>query len=441
MAVAPFASLSKILGPKGEKTPAPASRASVPAKASAPPPAPSSSVLPYGRQCIDDDDIAAVVAVLRGELLTTGPVVGRFEQALAALTGAREAIACSSGTAALYMAARALGLGLGHTIIVPAITFTATASAPHLLGAEVVFADVDPETGLMRASDLEAAIARTPLRRADAVFPVHYAGQSCDIEAIAAFARARGIWIIEDAAHALGAAWTARNGAILPIGANAHSDMTIFSFHPVKTIAMGEGGAVTANDPELARRLKLGRNHGITREPSEFVHKEGAFDESGAANPWYYELGAPGFNFRVSDVNCALGLSQLSKLSRFVARRRALVACYDELLAPFAPFVRPLRRDPRSLSAWHIYPVRIDFAAARLSRADLMRALAADGIGTQVHYIPVHRQPYYATRYGVAELPGAEAYYASTLTLPLYVGMSESHVIRVVDALRRHLKV
>jgi UDP-4-amino-4,6-dideoxy-N-acetyl-beta-L-altrosamine transaminase len=438
MAVAPFASLAKILAPKGEKTPPPVS---APPKASVPKPAPAPSFLPYGRQCIEDDDIEAVVAALRGELLTTGPVVGRFEEALAALTGAREAIACSSGTAALYMAARALGLGLGHTIIVPSITFAATASAPHLLGAEVVFADVDPETGLMRASDLEAALARTPFRRADAVFPVHYAGQSCDIEAIASFARARGIWIIEDGAHALGSAWTARDGAILPVGANEHSDMTIFSFHPVKTIAMGEGGAVTASDPELVRRLKLGRNHGITREPSEFVNSEAALDTTGAVNPWYYELGAPGFNFRVSDINCALGLSQLSKLGRFVARRRALVACYDELLAPFAPLVRPLARDPRSLSAWHIYPVRIDFAAARLSRADLMRALAADGIGTQVHYIPVHRQPYYAARYGVAELPGADAYYASTLTLPLYAGMSDGDVTRIVGALQRHLKL
>lgn len=432
-----FASLSPILVSKREEAPPAAPTPPVKAKA----PARSSSFLPYGRQCIEDDDIDAVVAVLRGELLTTGPVVGRFEQEIATLTGAHEAIACSSGTAALYMAARALGLGLGHTIIVPAITFTATASAPHLLGAEVVFADVDPETGLMRASDLEAALARTPLRRADAVFPVHYAGQSCNIEAISAFARARGIWIIEDAAHALGSAWTARDGAILPIGANEHSDMTIFSFHPVKTIAMGEGGAVTASDPELVRRLKLARNHGITREPSEFVRNDAAFDATGAANPWYYELGAPGFNFRVSDINCALGLSQLSKLGRFVARRRTLVACYDELLAPCAPLVRPLGRDPRSLSAWHIYPVRIDFAAGRLSRADLMRALAAEGIGTQVHYIPVHRQPYYAARYGVAELPGADAYYATTLTLPLYVGMSDDDVTRIVDALRRHLKL
>jgi UDP-4-amino-4,6-dideoxy-N-acetyl-beta-L-altrosamine transaminase len=440
--VAPFASLSKILGPKSAKGTAKPSPPSVPSPSSvSSSSSSSSSFLPYGRQCIEDDDIEAVVAALRGELLTTGPLVGRFEQEIAALTGAREAVACSSGTAALHMAARALGLGLGHTIIVPAITFAATASAPHLLGAEVVFADVDPETGLMRASDLEAAIARAPLRRADAVFPVHYAGQSCDVEAISAFARARGIWIIEDAAHALGTAWTAHDGALLPIGANAYSDMTIFSFHPVKTIAMGEGGAVTANDPELIRRLKLGRNHGITRESSEFVQSDAAFDASGVANPWYYELGAPGFNFRVSDINCALGLSQLSKLNRFVASRRSLVACYDELLGPVAPLVRPLARDPRSLTAWHIYPVRIDFAAARLSRADLMRALAAEGIGTQVHYIPVHRQPYYAARYGVAELPGAEAYYATTLTLPLYAGMNDGDVTRIVGALRRHLKL
>ena len=399
------------------------------------------SFLPYGRQCIEDDDIEAVVSALRGELLTTGPLVGRFEQKLAELTGAREAIACSSGTAALYMAARALGLGPGHTIIVPAITFAATASAPHLLGAEIVFADVDPETGLMRACDVEAALARAPQGRADAVFPVHYAGQSCDIEAISALARARSMRIVEDAAHALGTAWVARDRAILPIGANACSDLTIFSFHPVKTIAMGEGGAVTANDPELIRRLKQGRNHGITREPSEFVRSDAAFDATGAANPWYYELVAPGFNFRTSDINCALGLSQLSKLARFVARRRALAACYDELLAPLAALVRPLKRDPRSLTAWHIYPVRIDFPAARLSRGDLMRALAAEGIGTQVHYIPLHRQPYYAARYGVPELPGAEAYYATTLTLPLHAAMNDDDVVRIVGALRRHLKL
>ena len=397
--------------------------------------------LPYGRQCIEDDDIEAVVSALKGELLTTGPVVGRFEETLASLTGARDAVACSNGTSALYLAGAALGLGKGDAVVVPSITFVATASAPHLLGAEIVFADVDPETGLMRASDLEAALARVPEARAKAVFPVHYAGQSCDMESIAGLARAWGMHIVEDAAHALGTAWTGQDGALIPVGANAHCDLTTFSFHPVKTVAMGEGGAVSANDPELIARLKRARNHGITRQAKEFVRGDAAFDTGGAPHPWYYELEAPGFNFRISDINCALGLSQLGKLDRFVARRRALVAAYDEMLAPLAPLVRPLKRDPRSLTAWHIYPLRIDFKALGRARPALMRALAADGIGTQVHYIPVHRQPYYAERYGVPDLPGADAYYDSTLSLPLYPGMGDGDVERVVAALKKHLRL
>ena len=415
---------------------------------SSPSPAPSgprqspeaaSPLLPYGRQCIEEDDIAAVVQALRGDYLTTGPYLARFEQALAARTGAREAVACSSGTAALSIASRALGLGPGRFAIVPAITFAATASAPHLLGAEIIFSDVDPQTGLMRACDLEAALERAPHGCADAVFPVHYAGQSCDMEAISALARARGLKIVEDAAHALGTAWTGPDGALLPVGCNAHSDLTIFSFHPVKTIAMGEGGAVTANDPESIRRLKLARNHGITRDAAEFECKDAGFDDSGSPHPWYYELQAPSLNFRISDINCALGLSQLGKLDRFVAKRRALTACYDELLAPLAPLVRTLKREARSFTAWHIYALRVDFEAAGISRANLMRALAAEGIGTQVHYIPVHRQPYYAARYGVPHLPGADAYYAAALTLPLHAAMNEGDVRRVVDALTRHL--
>ena len=395
--------------------------------------------LPYGRQLIEDDDIAAVAEALRGDYLTTGPFTERFERALARMVGARETVACSNGTSALYLAARALGLGSGHTAIVPAITFVATASAPHLAGAEIVFADVDPETGLMRAADLEAALSRAPGGRADAVFPVHYAGQSCDMEAIAKVARGHGMKIVEDSAHALGTVWAGPKGAIYSVGANAHSDLTIFSFHPVKTVAMGEGGAVSANDLELIRRLRRIRNHGLTREPSEFVTDVAAFDASGTANPWYYELQAPGFNFRISDINCALGLSQLSKLQRFINARRYLMARYDEALAALSPLVRPLKRDSRSLTAWHIYAVRIDFADTKIERAALMRAMAADGIGTQVHYIPVHRQPYYAKRYGVLELPGAEAYYASTLTLPLHPGMNDGDVERVVASLKRHL--
>jgi dTDP-4-amino-4,6-dideoxygalactose transaminase len=202
---------------------------------------------------------------------------------------------------------------------------------------------------------------------------------------------------------------------------------------------MGEGGAVTANDPELIGRLKLARNHGVTREAAEFAHAGAAFDARGEINPWYYEVAEPGFNFRIPDINCALGLSQLAKLARFVAKRAALVAAYDELLKSFAPLIRPLARNPRSLTAWHIYPVRIDFAETRVARGELMRRLAAEGIGTQVHYIPLHRQPYYGRRYGAQHLPGADAYYAQTLTLPLHAGMTTADPERVVAALVKHI--
>jgi dTDP-4-amino-4,6-dideoxygalactose transaminase len=256
---------------------------------------------------------------------------------------------------------------------------------------------------------------------------------------IAEIARAKNMKIVEDAAHALGTVWRGDNGAVQSVGANEFSDLTIFSFHPVKTVAMGEGGAVSANDPEMLRRLKQTRNHGITREPLEFKRVDASFDSTGAVNPWYYELDTPGFNWRISDINCALGISQLSKLQRFVNARRTLAECYDELLAPLAPLVKPLKRDPRSLTAWHIYAVRIDFEEAQVERAEVMRGMAADGIGTQVHYIPVSRQPYYAQRYGAHSLPGAERYYASTLTLPLHPSMSEADVVRVVAALKKQI--
>jgi len=194
-----------------------------------------------------------------------------------------------------------------------------------------------------------------------------------------------------------------------------------------------------ANNPELIDALKRARNHAVTRAACEFTQKGDAFDESGDANPWYYEVAAPGFNFRVSDINCALGLSQLKKIDRCADVRRRLVACYDEMLAPLLPMVEPLKREPRSFTCWHIYPVRVDFASLRRERGSLMRALAAEGIGTQVHYIPLHRQPYYVARYGAQSLPGAETYYARTLTLPLHVGMGERDVERVAAALKRTL--
>lgn len=396
-------------------------------------PSRSNSFLPYGRQVIEDDDIAAVAEAMRGDLLTTGPWVSRFETALASTVAAKHAVVCANGTAALHMAARALDLGPGTKVIVPSITFLATASAPRMNGAEIVFADVDPETGLMRPEDLEAAIVRAG--KADAVFNVHLNGQCGAIEDIAFVARMNGMRVVDDACHAIGAGHVVRNGSVVKIGANAFSDLSVFSFHPVKAVAMGEGGAVTTNDPEMAKRLVKARNHGTTRDPQEFTNSADAFDESGKPNPWYYELAEPEFNWRANDMQCALGFSQLMKLDRFLARRRALAAAYDLLLAPLSPLVRPLARTRFCLPGWHLYVARIDFARAGISRARFMHALSERGIGSQVHYYPVHRQPYYAQRYGMQELPGADRYYDRALSLPLYASMSDDDAERVVRAI------
>jgi UDP-4-amino-4,6-dideoxy-N-acetyl-beta-L-altrosamine transaminase len=395
--------------------------------------------LPYGRQVIEDDDIAAVVAALKSDYLTTGPRVAEFEAALAEATGAKHAIACSNGTAALHLAARALDLGPGTTTIVPAITFLASANAVRLHGGDVVFADVDPLTGLMRPRDLEEALARCPRGKANAVVNVHFAGQCGDIVSIHRIAKANNLRIIDDACHALGT--SVRIGGLThKIGGNDYADLTCFSFHPVKTIAMGEGGAVMTNDPALAKFIACDRTHGMAREPQAFSQTADAFDAGGEANPWYYEMAAPGLNYRVPDILCALGLSQLTKLGRFVTRRRALVATYDAMLQQLAPNVAPLHRTSNVDSAWHLYVALIDFAALGLDRANLMRRLAAQGIGTQVHYFPVHRQPYYKAMHPDLNLPGAEAYYRRCLSLPLYPGMSTDDVTRVVSALKRAIK-
>jgi len=390
----------------------------------------STPALPYGRHLIEEDDVAAVAEVLRGDWLTTGPAVERFETGLGAATGARHAVACANGTAALHLATLALGLGPEDAAVVPAVTFVATANAVRLVGAEPVFADVDPETGLMRPADMEAALARAgrPVR---AVLPVHLAGQTADMAAIGALARERGLRVAEDACHAIGT--VDPEGA--PVGACRHSDLATFSFHPVKTVAMGEGGAVTTNDNALAARVRSLRNHGLTRDPAQWSQADEAFGPDGQANPWYYEMPEPGLNYRASDINCALAASQLGKLERFAARRRALVERYDALVADLAPVVRPLGRVPGCDPAWHLYVVLVDFEAAGVDRGTVMRRLGERGVGSQVHYIPVHRQPYYRARTGDLTLPGADAYYARTLTLPLFPGMAIEDTERVVTGL------
>ncbi len=391
--------------------------------------------LPYGRHFIDDEDIDAVVAVLKSARLTTGPMVERFEAALRDVTGAPFAVVCANGTAALHLSAAALGLGPQSTVIVPSVTFAATANAARFTGARVRFVDVDPENGLMRPSDLEAALVHG---KADAVFPVHFAGQTTDIEHIGAIARKHGLAVVEDACHALGSDYIAK-GKEQPVGSGTHSDLTVFSFHAVKTVAMGEGGAVTTRNETLAQHLRQLRNHGAIRDPAGFEQTELGFDSAGCANPWYYELTELGFNYRASDIACALGAAQLKKLARFCALRRRLVEAYERALAPLAPAIRPIKRVPWCTPAWHLMAVLIDFTGLGIERGTVMARLAERGIGTQVHYVPLHMQPYYrklrADWGDRTPLPGAEAYYSRCLALPLFVGMNESDVSRVVDTL------
>ncbi|MDR6291666.1 UDP-4-amino-4,6-dideoxy-N-acetyl-beta-L-altrosamine transaminase [Inquilinus ginsengisoli] len=396
--------------------------------------------LPYGRQFIDQDDIDAVVQALQADYLTTGPTVGEFERAFCAATGSTFAAACSNGTAALHLAALALDLGPGDVCVVPAVTFVATANCARFVGADVVFSDVDPETGLMRPQDLEAAIARIPERfpegRLRAVLPVHLAGQTVPLAPIAEIARSHDAYVIEDACHALGTEYQTPEGWT-QVGTCRDSDLACFSFHPVKTIALGEGGMITSSKPELQKKLAQLRSHGLTRDPDAFVNTEMAVDQAQAGvNPWYYEMQALGFNYRLTDIQAALGISQLRKLDWFKARRRALAARYDEVLAPLAPVVRPIAKAPGCNPVLHLYEVLVDFAQIGQTRGQVVKALAAKGIGTQVHYIPVQRQPYYEDQYGRQGLPGATGFYDRCLSLPLFPGMQDGDVERVVEALR-----
>jgi UDP-4-amino-4,6-dideoxy-N-acetyl-beta-L-altrosamine transaminase len=384
--------------------------------------------LPYGRQTVEDDDVGAVAAALRGDFLTTGPRVEEYERAFARATGAVHAVACNSGTAALHLAILAENLGPDDTAIVPTMTFLATANAVRMTGADVEFADVDPDSGLMTPNTFEAAKKRASAhhRRVKAALPVHLNGQLCDMRGLAAVAQANGIALIEDACHSLG---------VKDIGATPHSRMACFSTHPVKAVATGEGGVVTTSDARLAERMRSLRSHGMVREPSAFTDRELAF-EDGKANPWYYEMPEVGWNYRLPDILCALGVSQLAKLDRFHRRRIEIAATYDRLLAPLAPVLRPVVHG-NNPHGWHLYAVLIDFRALGTTRARAMTALRAQGIGTQVHYIPVHMQPYYRRRYGNQSLPGAEAYYSRCLSIPIYPAMTDDDVHRVAQALAR----
>lgn len=391
------------------------------------------SFLPYGRQWIEEDDIAAVVEVLRSNYLTTGPKVREFEEAFASYVGAKYAVAVSSGTAALHAAAFAAGIGPGDEVITTPLTFVATASCILYRGAEPVFADIDPRTYNIDPAQVAARI--TP--RTKAVIPVHFTGQPCDLDTLHHLAHRHGLTVIEDAAHALGATYKGRRVGGL-------SDLTIFSFHPVKHITTGEGGMVTTNSAQFYEKLLMFRNHGLTRKPENWVFLAGNAKEQdkGGGPSWYYEVQFLGFNYRLTDLQAALGLSQLRKADRFLTRRREIAQIYQEAFANLEGILPPYQA-PEGCSAWHLYVLQVDEERAGLSRDELLQALQAAGIGVNLHYIPVYRHPLYAHQgyNNPALYPEAENFYRRALTLPLFPAMGRQEIERVINGVQRALSL
>jgi perosamine synthetase len=374
-------------------------------------------LLPYGRHEIDDDDVAAVTRVLRSDWLTSGPAVAEFEGALARTVGAAHAVAVSNGTAALHAAMFALGIGPGDEVIVPPMTFAASANAAVYQGGTPVFADVSADTLLI---DPAAAAAKIT-DRTRAIVAVDYGGQPCDYDALRAAIGDRPIAIVADACHALGAREHGR-----PVGTLA--DLTVFSLHPVKHVTTGEGGAIATADEGMAARMRMFRNHGITSD-----HQQRSAQAS-----WVYEIVELGYNYRLTDIQCALGSSQLAKLPARIARRQAIAAEYDRAFASI-PEVSPLARRAGVTHAYHLYVVRVDTAALTCDRATIFGALRREGIGVNVHYIPVHLHPFYRQRFGLGPglCPVAEAAYEQLITLPLFPAMTARDAQDVVEAVTK----
>jgi perosamine synthetase len=385
-------------------------------------------MIPYGRHHIDEEDIQAVVRVLRSGILTQGPTIEAFEAAVAGYVGAKYAVAVASGTAALHLAAMAAGVGPGTALVTSPITFVASANAALYAGGRAVFADIDPLTINLSPASLISALDES--RDVRAVVPVHFAGLPCDMPALQAAADRAGAAVIEDAAHALGATYPTGER----VGSCTYSLMTVFSFHPVKAIAAGEGGMITTNDEPTYRRLLRLRSHGINKLNDPFQEPDQAVT-AGMPNPWYYEMQELGYHFRITDIQCALALSQFAKLETFLARRRALVATYDAAFAEFR-HCRPAQSTGRGESGHHLYVVRIDFGAIGTTRAELMCRLRSRNIGTQVHYIPVPAQPFYR-RLGhrPEDFVHAQRYYAEALSIPLFYDLTGDEQRGVISAL------
>lgn len=380
--------------------------------------------IPYGRQSIEAEDEQAVLEVLRSPFLTQGPKVAEFEQALCSYTGASYCLAVASGTAALHLAVAALELPEGSEGITTPNTFTASANSMIYCGVTPIFADIDADSYNISP----AAISKKINSRTRLITAVHFAGQAADMPAIAKIAHQNKLKVIEDAAHAIGSCY--EDGS--RVGNCRYSDLTIFSFHPVKTMTTGEGGAIMTNDEALYRKMLLLRSHGITKDPALLSQNPG---------PWYYEMQALGWHYRLTDIQAALGISQLARIEKFKAKRRTIVATYNEAFNNHTYITTPKEKTGAN-ACFHLYVIQIDFERLGKSRSEVITQLATYGIGSQVHYIPVHTQPWYQASYGYREgdYPLAERYYQHCLSLPLYSAMSEEDVQRVICAIREVIK-
>lgn len=385
-------------------------------------------MIPYGRQSLDQADIDAVVAVLHSDWLTQGPTLERFEQAMALRCQADHAVAVCNATAALHIACVAAGLGPGDRLWTTPNTFLASANCGRYCGAQVDFVDIDPLTWNL---DVHALTTKLEEAERDGTLPkvlvaVAFSGQSCDMRRIGQLSERYGFTVIEDASHAVGASYAGR-----PVGCGEFADMTVFSFHPVKIITSAEGGMVLTNRPDLAQRLQRLRSHGMTRDAGQMTES--------SHGPWYYQQVELGFNYRMTDLQAALGLSQLNKLDGFIARRRELAARYDRLLSGL-PLTLP-GLQPEAESAWHLYVVRLQLDGITLSHLQVFEGLRAAGIGVNLHYIPVHLQPYYRDLgFATGDFPQAERYYSEAISLPMFPSLSDEQQDYVVEQLHRLLE-
>lgn len=390
-------------------------------------------MIPYGKHHLDEDDIQAVVEILKSNALTQGPTINLFEEAVAKYVGVKYAVCVSSGTAALHLAYLAGGLDAGESIVTSPITFVSTANAARFCGADVLFCDVDSSNINLDPNNLQKILDENSNIRI--ISPVHFGGLPCDMEPIKNLADKYGTLVVEDAAHAFGASY--KNGK--KVGCCENSHMTIFSFHPVKSIAAGEGGMITTNDYSTYLKLLKLRSHGINKLDEGFINSIQAFDNN-KINPWYYEMQELGFHYRNTDIQCSLALSQLKKIDKFIQRRRQLALNYDELFKKHIN-INLIQTTGRLDSSNHIYVLRINFKEFGLSRREFMNSLKSKGIGSQVHYMPVYKHPYYSN-FGYCDIdyPNSETYYNEAISIPLYYDLKDEEQLMVFDVITNALK-